>query len=149
MGQKVTLDGRRKIAIHALACGSTKQAAADRASVSRKTVHKWLQEPEFREEYERVREMLAAAELESTLGYFRERLESRRWALRRLRALAERDDVPLALQSRVLSVLLDAEGVAGELQRLLVEKNDPLAKLQLMKPVSIDLSQALAEGLVE
>lgn len=150
MGQKVTLHARKRTVILALVSGSTKQVAADRAGVSRKTVHAWLHDSEFRDEFERIREETAAAELEWIMDFLRERLQARRLALRRLRELIERDDVPIGAQIRILVALLDAEGAAGELQSLLAQKNDQLAnELSFMKPVSVDLADAIAEGLAE
>jgi len=48
MGAKVTLSRKQRKGISALIECSTVQEAADRVGVSRKTVHKWLRDPDFR-----------------------------------------------------------------------------------------------------
>lgn len=149
MGHKVTLDARKRLAMHALVRGCTKQEAAQRAGVSRKTVHAWLQDPEFRDEFERIRGEVAAAELDVTLEFLRDRLELRRWALRTLRELAGREDVPLGFRVRMLTALLDADGASAELERILIRKNDPLPILQSMQLEPVLRSRALAEDLSE
>ena len=54
--------GRRKadsVVLMALACGATVEAAADKAGVSRATVHRRLKEPEFCQRLQKLRDDLA------------------------------------------------------------------------------------------